>query len=270
MYVQYRLKAAIKAAFLHLIGSVLVATLAAILVFVVWYPPPYDQLSGGLKLFLVLVGVDVVCGPLLTLVLFDPNKSKRELIIDMLLVIAIQLTALGLGLNTAYQARPLFLVHEVDRFRVITSLDYGDVDVREVFDLLNPELRPQWMKRPVTVGIRDPITLIERQDVMLESAFGGRDYSQRPEFYIPYDFGYRPKAMARAKPLQDFVKQFPSKSGEVIKLLSKHDVAINDAVFLPVLHKQEWIAILDPSAKIIGFVAGDGFEVPEKSASDFN
>lgn len=262
MSFQSRLRVASKAALVHLLGSVLVAALAAVLVFLVWYPSPYDQLSGGLKLFLVLVGVDVVCGPLLTLVLFDPKKSNRELTVDMLLVVSIQLAALGFGLHTAYQARPLFLVHEVDRFRVITSLDYGDADVRKSIDSLSPELRPHWLKRPVTVGIRDPITSKERQDVMLESTFGGRDYSQRPEFYIPYGLAYLPKAMARAKPLESFLKQYPESSGEVADLLHKHDLAIGKAVFLPVLHKQEWIAVLDPSAKIIGFVAGDGFAVP--------
>lgn len=257
-----RLRVASKAALVHLLGSLLVATLAAVLVFIVWYPPPYDQLSGGLKLFLVLVGVDVVCGPLLTLVLFNPKKSNRELTIDMLLVISIQLAALGFGLHVAYQARPLFLVHEVDRFRVITSLDYGDADVHKSINSLSPELRPHWLKRPVTVGIRDPITSKERQDVMLESTFGGRDYSQRPEFYIPYELGYLPKVMARAKPLEAFITLYPGTSREVAELLRKHDLAISNAVFLPVLHKQEWIAVLDPSAKIIGFIPGDGFAVP--------
>lgn len=262
MSFQFRLRVASKASLVHLLGSVLVAALAAVLVFLVWYPSPYDQLSGGLKLFLVLVGVDVVCGPLLTLVLFNPKKSNRELTVDMLLVVSIQLAALGFGLHTAYQARPLFLVHEVDRFRVITSLDYGDADVRKSIDSLSPELRPHWLKRPVTVGVRDPITSKERQDVMLESTFGGRDYSQRPEFYIPYELAYRPKAMARAKPMESFLKRYPESSSEVADLLRKHDLAISNAVFLPVLHKQEWIAVLDPSAKIIGFVAGDGFAVP--------
>ena len=65
---------AIRAALLHLAGSVLVAALAAALVFLVWYPHPYGLLSGGLHLFLILVSVDVVCGPLLTLVLFNPSE----------------------------------------------------------------------------------------------------------------------------------------------------------------------------------------------------
>lgn len=258
-----RLRAAAKAAGFHFLGSLLVAALAAALVFLVWYPHPYGQLSGGFKLFLILVGVDVVCGPLLTLVLFNPKKPRRELITDMALVVLIQLAALAYGLHTAYVARPLFLVHEVDRFRVITAGDYGDVDVSEAIARLDPALQPGWLKGPATVGIRDPKDAKERQDVMFESTFGGRDYSQRPEFYVSYDADYQGKALVRAKPLTSFIGRYPDTANEAESMLAKAGVVMDAALFLPVLHKQEWVAVLDKSsARILGFLPGDGFEVP--------
>ena len=256
-----RVRSASRAALYHFLGSVLVAVLAAALVLRVWFPHPYDLLSGGRNLFLLLVGVDVVCGPLLTLVLFNPKKPRRELFTDMALVVLIQLSALLYGLHTAYEARPLFLVHEVDRFRVITSGDWGDADVREAIARLDVPLRPHWLKGPVTVGIRDPRDSQERRDVMFESSFGGRDYSQRPEFYVPYDAAYQPKALARAKPLKAFIASYPATAGEAADVLNKHGVAADEALFLPVLHKQEWVAVLDKSARILGCLPGDGFAV---------
>ncbi|MFO1230519.1 MAG: hypothetical protein U1E75_09130 [Alicycliphilus sp.] len=44
-------------------------------------------------------------------------------------------------------------------------------------------------------------------------------------------------------------------------LLRQQGVAMEDALFQPVLHKQEWVAVLDKSARILGFVPGDGFAV---------
>ena len=62
----------IKAASIHFGLSVLLAVLAAFLVFIVWYPYPYRDISGGRDLFLLVVVVDVVMGPLLTLTVFNP------------------------------------------------------------------------------------------------------------------------------------------------------------------------------------------------------
>lgn len=255
-----RARAAARAAFLHFLGSLLVAALAATLVLWVWFPYPYDLLSGGRNLFLLLVGVDVVCGPLLTLVLFNPAKPRRELVTDVALVVLVQLSALLYGLHTAYEARPLFLVHEVDRFRAITAGDYGDADVSGAIAALDAPLRPHWFKGPVTVGIRDPRNAEERRTVLFESVAGGRDFSQRPDFYVPYDAAYQSKALARAKPLQMFIAHYPALQGEAAALLVRQGVALEDALFLPVVHRQEWVAVLDKSARILGFLPGDGFE----------
>ena len=74
-----RFRPALKAASWHVLCSVGVALLAAAVVFGLWYPFPYRDLSGGRELFFLVVAVDVVCGPLLTLVLFNPAKPRAEL-----------------------------------------------------------------------------------------------------------------------------------------------------------------------------------------------
>lgn len=262
MSFQLRMRSASKAALFHFLGSVLVAAMAAVLVFLVWYPHPYGLLSGGSRLFLILVAVDVVCGPLLTLVLFSPKKPRREIFTDMALVVLIQLGALAYGMHTVYQARPLFLVHEVDRFRVISLPDFNGDDVSAALGQLDRALKPRLLGGPVTVGIRDPLSRGERQDVMLESIAGGRDYAQRPEFYRPYDAAYQAKVLARAKPLQSFVQHFPEVAQEAANLVKTKGVSLENALFLPVLHKQEWVAVMDGQARILGFLPGDGFAVP--------
>jgi hypothetical protein len=256
-----RIKAAAKAAIFHLCGSALIASLGAVLVLRIWYPYPYSRLAGGLDLFLIMTGVDVVCGPMLTLILFNPRKRRRELVTDLSLVAVIQLAALVYGVYSVQDARPLFLAHEVDRFRVIAMPDYGDADVRAALAALPPPLRPHWYRGPVTVGLREPTTK-EHNQVLFESVAGGRDYSQRPEFYIPYDAAYRGKVLARAKPLSKFTGQYPATASAAADMLSRHGVALGDALFLPVPYRQAWVAVLDKSGDILGFLPGDGFAVP--------
>lgn len=262
MSLNARLKAAVKAALFHFCASLLVAGVAAVVVFFVWYPHPYSLLSGGLKLFVIVVTVDVVCGPFLTLILFSPSKSKRELSVDLTLVALIQLGALAYGVYTVYQVRPLYLVHEVDRFRVIAMPDFGDIDIATEIDALPSALSPKLFGGPIVVGIRPVSSSAERKEVMLESVFGGRDYSQRPGFYVQYNDSYALKALVRSRSLAAFVKHYPETVREATNILSDAQVKLESARFLPVLHKQEWVAILSPTGKILGFLPGDGFVVP--------
>jgi hypothetical protein len=247
-----RMRAAAKAAGIHLGISVLVAAGAALLVWGIWYPHPFDQLSGG---------VDIVCGPALTLVVFDQNKPRRELVRDLGLIGILQFAALLYGLWTVSEARPLFLVHEVERFRVIAKPDYLGVDVSSQIQGLPESLRPRLLSGPVLVGARPPQDMATRQSILLEALRGGRDFVQRPEYYVPYDDAYAVVAARRARALKQFVERFPATAVEVAVVLENAKVPLKEALFLPVVHRQDWIAILDSQGKLLGFAQGDGFAV---------
>jgi hypothetical protein len=115
-----------RASCIHFSFSLLVASICAAVVFGLWYPYPYRELSGGLELFLLIILVDVVCGPLLTAVMFNPVKPRKELACDLIIVAIIQLAALGYGVYTLALARPVYIVFEVDRFNVISAIDVDD------------------------------------------------------------------------------------------------------------------------------------------------
>ena len=251
----FRFRAAIRAASFHLLCSAGVALLAAVVVFGLWYPFPYRELSGGRELFLLIIVVDVVCGPLLTIVLFNPAKPRAELWRDLGLVALIQLGALGYGLHTVWQARPLFLVQEIDRFKVIAVPVLDGAAVAALPDAL----QPLWWKGPLTVAIREPKDAQERQMVMFESVQGGRDYAERPEFYLAYEGAAAMKSLQRAKPLAVFLQKYPDQQGAARKLALEKGADMAQWVYLPVIARQDWIAVLDKQAQIQGFLRGDGF-----------
>lgn len=122
----YGISEKLRASGIHLGLSVLVAALVAAMVFLVWYPYPYRLISGGRDLFLMVIAVDVIIGPLITFVVFSEKKQRRELIADFSVVIIIQLAALGYGMWTVYIARPVYLVFEYNRVVVVHA---ADVDV---------------------------------------------------------------------------------------------------------------------------------------------
>jgi hypothetical protein len=255
MMTKLRFQAALRAAALHFSGSLLVAALAAGMVFGLWYPYPYRELSGGRELFLLVVAVDVVCGPLLTMVLFNPAKPRAELWRDLGLVVLIQMSALGYGLWTVQQARPLFLVLEMDRFKVITQPDLREGSLAG----LPAALRPDWAAGPQTVAIRAPKDAQERKKVLFESIQGGRDYAERPEFYLPYEGAAALKSLQQAKPLAVFLQKQPAQQAPAEALAAEKGADMSKWLYLPVIARQDWVAVLDQQGQIQGFLPGDGF-----------
>jgi hypothetical protein len=253
-----RFKSALKGAALHFVASLMIGILVAVFVFYIWYVHPYRDIGGGTELFLLIMGVDLVCGPLLTFVLFNPIKSRRELVVDLSLVVLVQLAALAYGIWTVYQARPLYLVHEVDRFKVISL---PDIDAREL-EKLPESLLPRFFKGPKIVGLREGSNE-EREKVMFESIQGGRDFGERPSFYAPYDVEKAVKVYNRAKPVADFVKKYPNKQDEIAQMQAAMDQQLGKQVqelrYLPIIARQDWIAVLNPKGEIVGYIEGDGF-----------
>jgi hypothetical protein len=249
-----RLAQSTKVAALHAVASLLVCGLFAAAVFWLWFPHPYERLAGGQELFWLIVGVDAVCGPLLTFVLFNPQKPRRELVVDLSLVIIIQLAALSYGLWTTYFARPLYLVHEVDRFKVIAR---PDVDA-SALHAVQSELAPVAWRGPKVVGLREA-NGEERQRVLFESLKGGRDFGERPEFYVPYSDQTAAKVRRIAKPLSSFLSKYPSLTIEAKKIAGAITLPVESLSYLPVTGREDWIAVIDPSGSVIGFLPGDGF-----------
>jgi len=94
-----------------------------------WYPTPHFSLSGGWDGLKILAGVDLVLGPLLTLVVFNIKKPKKELVMDLSLIVLMQFAALGWGLNAVYQQRPVATVFYGTSFFSFPASEYTKQNV---------------------------------------------------------------------------------------------------------------------------------------------
>ena len=86
-----------QAALIHLGISAAVALAIVATMLLVWYPSPWFAAAGGGTLLLLLVGVDVIIGPLLTFVVFDP--AKKSLVYDLAVIVMLQIAALVYGVH---------------------------------------------------------------------------------------------------------------------------------------------------------------------------
>lgn len=251
-----RRRAALNAAAFHFLVSLIIASIAAAFVFGFWYPYPYRNLVGGLELFLIVVAVDVVCGPLLTLLLFNPSKSRRELLLDLSLIVLLQLSAFGYGVYSLAMARPVYMVFEVDRFRVVTVADIQLPGLKKVESGI-PVL--SW-KSPKIIGVRDPIGPDEKLN-SLELSLQGIEPSSRPDWWQSYDLS-KSQVVKRAKPIEVLRKKQPSAASLISQAIADSGKLEADLGWVPLtsFKTTNWVAIVDiRSAEVLGFAPVDGF-----------
>lgn len=243
---------------IHFLLSFVVALALAGLIFFVWYPFPYQKIMGSFKLFFLISGIDVCCGPLLTFILSNPQKRLKECIIDFSLIIFIQLSAFIYGMYNIYLARPVAVVFELDRIRVLAQ---GDILLDEL-----PQALPEFRQFPYfghhLLAVRDWKNAEERKEGV-EKAFQGFDIAQQPKLWVAYSSELE-KIRKAAKPLaQSFSKLNAKQQQDVKTALQKARLNMEEAFFLPLVSNRsmEWMVILDKNMNITTAVEIDAFEL---------
>lgn len=168
----------------HLALSAVLVGIVCALIFFVWYPDPYFQAVGAFSVLRVLVGVDLVLGPVLTLILFKPGKWGLKF--DLCFIACVQLAALVYGVTVIYTERPYVNVFAVDRFSIYS---YRDIDGEQWQDALAAgRLDAKPWRGPVLAVATKPSDLAAAQRLLDETVFGGKpDIDRRPEFWSRYE-----------------------------------------------------------------------------------
>lgn len=245
-----------KVASAHLVASFLVALVVGGLVVLVWYPGPLREISGGSHLLLLLLTIDMALGPMLTFVLANSLKPRRELFLDIGLVAMVQVLALSYGLWTVFSARPVYLVYEVDRFQVITpsSIDLGEL-------VLAPEgLRSLPLFGPRVIGVRSARSQEEKLH-SLDLALAGKDVAKRPDWWVELSDMHRPILTSRGVPLRELRGNNPTDALEIKEAIERNLSKADHIRVYPIVgRKTDWSALVDTSTlEIVDFVEVDGF-----------
>ena len=226
----------------HLVLSAALVGAVCALIFFVWYPNPYFQAAGAWNVLRVLIGVDLVAGPLLTLIVFKPGK--RGLAFDLWVIALVQLTALVYGVTVIYTERPYYTVFAGDRFFVLA---HKDVDSTQVNDreLTAPErIGAKPFRGPLLVAATRPSDPAAMSRLVEETVFGGKpDIERRPEFWGPYVDG-KEQILRRARPIADLQKQRPHAVTAIDRAAAQLGRAADTIVFLPIIAKNRDMAML--------------------------
>jgi hypothetical protein len=253
----YALHIRFKAALAHLVASAIIALISAILVFWMWYPSPFEQLSGGADLFKLIVACDIVLGPLLTLIIFNTKKSKSMLVRDLMVIFSIQLLALLYGMWTMFAARPVYVSFEKDSFRVVHANEVVD---RPRTDQWDSTLRYP-LAGPEFISLRPFKDQNEFLAVSSDEIGAGIKLSFRSELWQPYEAD-RLGVILASKPIVELLARKPSMANQIQVAIEQTRFQAADIRYLPIVSREKyWTVFLkNDSAKILSYVNIDTYD----------
>lgn len=205
----------------HLFISVLMALAVIILTFFIWYPSPLAKAVGVTHIFLILIALDVVIGPLLGWLVY--KEGKKTLKMDLTIIIFIQLLALLYGIHTIKQGRPVWVVFSIDQFEIVRANEVYNKNIKEA----ETKFQSFSLFRPKIIAVKLPQDLKIKERLMFDEILKGISLSQRPEYYSDLD-QVRAQVKNRAQNI-NLLKRYNNKN-IVNKTLKKYPQA---TAFIP-------------------------------------
>jgi len=241
----------LRAGLLHLVISATVVGSVLAVIFLLWYPAPFFQVVGAWAPVKVMIGVDLVLGPLMTLIVY--RRNKPSLVFDLSVIALIQLGALAYGVHVVYQERPYFVVHALDRFEVLAP---RDVDFASLPD---PAMGDKPWGSPVYVVAIPPKDLAESQRLLQEVLFEGKpDIERRPGLWRAYAEA-RQEVLDSAKDLEILASHYPEEAARIRRAVDETGLQREALRFLPIVgKKKDFCMLIDAhDARPVGLLALD-------------
>jgi hypothetical protein len=182
---------------LHLTSSAAVMALVMGSLYAGWYRWPGWYLADASKVAVVMLGVDVGLGPLLTFVIASPGKPRRALSRDIAVIVLVQLVALGYGTVSLWKGRPLYYAFSENCLSLVQAYDIEPADAA-LGRQRNPKLAPHWYSLPRWVWAPLPDDPAQAQKIVGSAVTGGSDVTAMPIYYQTFETG-RPGLRSQLK-----------------------------------------------------------------------
>lgn len=200
----------------HLFISFLIALLVMGVVFFVWYPLPLAKAVGVIPIFLMMIVINVIIAPLLSLIVY--KEGKKTLKADLSIIVILQILALGYGVYSIEGGRPVWVAYNVDRFELVRK---NEVITDHIEQALPQFQHPSWFK-PQWVGVEFAKDANVRSSDLFAEALGGISIAQKPERYVNINQA-KSQLQQRAKSLKEL--NHYNDVQQVNYILSKHPQA---------------------------------------------
>ena len=224
---------------IHFVATALLAAAAAALIFVVWYPHPFEFMVRGAELFMLVVGCDLALGPLLSFVVFNRSKTRLALVVDYTVIAIVQIAGMVYGVYTVAASRPVYIAFSVDRYEVVAARDLKPAELEAATD---SRYRGIPISGPQYVAVRVPEA--EREQSLMDELAGNPAFV-RPKWYADLATAL-PQIRQRALPLADLERRHPDTRPLIAAALADVDTPPERLRWVPISTRRGfWTAIID-------------------------
>ena len=173
---------------LHVLASFSLIAVVLGALYAGWYRWPGWYMVGAETVVALLVLVDLGMGPLATFVVSGPNKPRVEWRRDVVLIVVVQLIALGYGAHALWKGRPLFQALSEDRVALVLAIDIKDEAVEKARHE-GARVVPRWYSPLEWIWAPLPEDPDERSRMLALAFATGEDVSVMPQYYRPWPEG---------------------------------------------------------------------------------
>jgi hypothetical protein len=199
---------------LHLLASGIALTVILGGLYLGWYRWPGWYLADVMQVTLVLAGVDLVAGPLLTFIIASPAKPRGVLMRDVAVIATVQLIALTYGTVSLWNGRPLYYAFSEDVLQLVQAYDIEEPELA-IARKQNAPLLPHWYDLPRWIWAPLPQDSAEQNKIIASAVSGGSDVISMPRYYKPWDAAL-PALRMQLKKIDD-LKYFSGNEKKLLK-----------------------------------------------------
>ena len=245
----FTVKNRFNAAAIHFTLSLIVFSLFILVLLYHWFPEPYFSTTGGWQGLVIVAAVDLILGPLLTLIIFNIKKPRKELVIDLSLIAIIQISALCWGIYTMYTQRPLAVTFWEDKFYTVSAEHFPAYNIK-------PEILKQFGDNyPVYIYVQPAVTEEEKQFFLNKTVGEKIPPNLLPELYRPISEHFE-EIFKQSIDIASMTIVNSNLNDEVRAFLKKTGTNLEENFYIPMKSGfSEIIIVFNKNGKYIGYIS---------------
>lgn len=222
-----------KAFSIHFAISFLIFLILLYFILIQWYPEPLFSSDGGWRVIRIIVGVDLILGPFLTLIIFKAGKPGLKF--DLAMIALVQALALSWGVWTTYHERPAAIIYTLDYFTPVPAYQLAEQGVTA------KKLREFGDNWPII--IYSDITKEKQQEALSKSIRTGTPLYLLSEYYKKFSKEHAPVLKANSMNLEKYVEDKP-KLNKIYQHALLTGTAKTNIAYLALHSREKWVTTI--------------------------